>query len=140
MIRHLLILPLLVTSLTAKEFEITSIAAKVNGHAITKKEVESLLAPRRELLQTMYPARGEIYQMRLKKFRDGILDQLINNELLLSEVDGRASIPDHVIEQEIARIVREDYNGDEAEFTEFLRDNGLTRRGFREQQREQILV
>ncbi|GHC57924.1 SurA N-terminal domain-containing protein [Roseibacillus persicicus] len=139
MMRILLFLSLFST-LAAKEFEITSIAAKVNGHAITKKEVESLLAPRREVLQTMYPRQGEVYQRRLKEFRDNILEQLINNELLLSEVEGRASIPDHVVEQEIARIVREDYDGKEKEFNAFLRENGLTRRGFREQQREQILV
>ncbi|MBK1835432.1 SurA N-terminal domain-containing protein [Roseibacillus ishigakijimensis] len=136
-----LLLLLLLVPLGAKEFQITSIAAKVNGHAITKKEVETLLAPRREVLQTMYPRQGEIYQRRLKEFRDQILEQLINNELLLSEVQGMgAQIPDHVVEQEIARIVREDYDGKEDEFNRFLRENGLTRRSFREQQREQILV
>ena len=130
----------LLTTLGAKEFQITSIAAKVNGHAITNKEVEGLLAPRRELLQTMYPRQGDLYQRRLKQYRDQVLDQLINNELLLSEVEGKASIPDHVVEQEIARIVRENYDGDESKFNEFLRDSKLTRRSFREQQREQILV
>lgn len=133
-------LVLLSSSSLAREFEITSIAAKVNGHAITKKEVESLLAPRREMLQTMYPRRGEIYQRRLKEFRDRILEQLINNELLLSEVEGKANIPNHIVEQEVARIIREEYNGKEEEFNQFLRENGLTRRSFREQQREQILV
>ena len=140
MYRYILLLPILITSLIAKEFEITAIAAKVNGHAITKKEVETLLAPRRELLQTTYPRQGEIYHSRLKKFRDSILDQLINNELLLSEIQGRANIPDHIVDQEIGRIIREQYDGKTEAFNEFLRENGLTRRSFREQQREQILV
>ncbi len=139
MLRFITLL-LLTAALGAKEFEITSIAAKVNGHAITKKEVDSLLAPRREVLQTMYPRQGEIYQRRLKEFRDKILEQLINNELLLSEVEGKASIPDHVVEQEVARIIRENYDGKEEEFEKFLKETGLTRRSFREQQREQILV
>ena len=130
----------LLTTLGAKEFQITSIAAKVNGHAITKKEVEGLLAPRREILQARYPRRGDVYQRRLKDSHDKILEQLINNELLLSEVEGKAEIPDHIVEKEISRIVRENYDGDENKFTDFLRENGLTRRSFKEQQREQILV
>ena len=139
MLRLFIFLSLL-TTLGAKEFQITSIAAKVNGHAITNKEVEGLLAPRREVLQARYPRQGAVYQRRLKEYRDKILDQLINNELLLSEVEGKASIPDHIVDQEISRIVRENYDGDDAQFNTFLRENGLTRRSFREQQREQILV
>ena len=139
MLRLFIFLSLL-TTLGAQEFQITSIAAKVNGHAITNKEVDGLLAPRREVLDAMYPRKGSIYRKRLQEYHDQILDQLINNELLLSEVEGKANIPDHVVEQEIARIVRENYEGDEEKFNAFLRENGLTRRSFREQQREQILV
>lgn len=139
MLRLFIFLSFLAT-LGAKEFQITAIAAKVNGHAITQKEVNGLLAPRRETLQALYPRQGEIYQRRLKEFHDKILDQLINNELLLSEVKGKANIPDHVVEQEIARIIRQSYDGEESKFSAFLRENGLTRRSFREQQREQILV
>lgn len=139
MLRLLLFLALF-SSLSAKEFQITAIAAKVNGHAITKKEVETLIAPRREVLQALYPRGGELYQLRLKEFQDQVLEQLINNELLLTEVQGRVNIPDHVVEQEIARIIRENYDGKEEDFNTFLRENGLTRRSFREQQREQILV
>lgn len=139
MLRFSLLL-LLTATLGAKEFQITSIAAKVNGHAITIKEVDTLLAPRRDVLRTMYPRLGEVYQRRLKEERDKILEQLINNELLLSEVEGKANIPDHVVEQEIERIVRENYDGKVEEFEKFLRENNLTRRGFRDQQREQILV
>ncbi len=131
----------LTLSLPGQEFQISSIAAKVNGHAITKKEVDSLLAPRREVLQTMYPRRGEVYETRLKGFRDQILDQLIANELILSEVQALgAQIPDHAVEEEINRIIRDNYNGKEKEFETFLQENRLTRRSFREQQREQMLV
>lgn len=139
MTRLLLFLTLSAT-VGAKEFQINAIAAKVNGHAITKKEVETLLAPRREILQTMYPRRGEIFERRLGEYRERVLGQLIDNELLLSEVEGKANIPDHVVEQEISRIIRESYDGKESEFNKFLRENGLTRASFRRQQQEQILV
>ncbi|MEM9081327.1 MAG: peptidylprolyl isomerase [Verrucomicrobiota bacterium] len=130
----------LTLSLGAQEFQITSIAAKVNGHAITKKEVDSLLAPRRELLKTLYPRQGEIYQRRLKDARDKILESLINNEIVLSEVRGKANIPDYAVEQEVKRIVRENFNGKDAEFKKHLQETNQTLRSFRETQREKILV
>lgn len=136
----LLLLSLVTPTLLGKEFTITSIAAKVNGHAITIKEVDALLAPRQEVLKTLYPRQDSVYQSRLVEERDKILEQLINNELLLSEVKGKASIPDHVVDKEIQRIVRDNYDGKQDEFEEFLRETNLTRRSFREQQREQILV
>jgi parvulin-like peptidyl-prolyl isomerase len=127
--------------LSAQEFAITSIAAKVNGHAITVKEVDTLLAPRREVLQTMFPRQGKMYQQRLAQERSQILEQLIDKELLLSEVkDLGGQIPDHIVEQEMERIIRENYDGKEAEFEKFLSETNLTRRSFREQQREQMLV
>lgn len=140
MLRLSLLILLLAANLGAEEFQITAFAAQVNGHAITVKEVDALLAPRREVLQTMYPRQGEVYLRRLKEEQEKILEQLINNELLLSEVEGKANIPDHIVEQEIERIVRENYDGKVEEFEKFLRENNLTRRGFRDQQREQILV
>lgn len=136
----LLLFLTLSATIGAKEFQINAIAAKVNGHAITKKEVETLLAPRREILQTMYPRRGEIFERRLGEYRERVLGQLIDNELLLSEVEGKANIPEHVVEQEISRIIRESYDGKESEFNKFLQENGLTRASFRRQQQEQILV
>lgn len=136
----LLILSTLTPLLLGEEFRITSIAAKVNGHAITIKEVDALLAPRREVLKTLYPRLDSIYQERLAEERSKILEQLINNELLLSEVEGRASIPDHIVDKEVERIIRDAYDGKQEDFEEFLRETNLTRRSFREQQREQILV
>lgn len=137
---HLIPLFALALPLAGKEFTITSIAAKVNGHAITIQEVDSLLAPRREVLKTLYPRQDSVYEGRLAEERSKILEQLINNELLLTEVEGKASIPDHIVDKEIERIIRDNYDGKQDEFEEFLRDTNLTRRSFREQQREQILV
>ncbi|MDP0492622.1 MAG: SurA N-terminal domain-containing protein [Verrucomicrobiota bacterium JB023] len=137
---RLLLFLALALPLSAREFEITSIAAKVNGHAITKKEVDTQLAPMRELLKTRFPRQGAIYQRRLKEARDQILEQLINNEIVLSEIEGRASIPDYAIDEEIRRIVRENYNGKEAEFRNFLKETNQTMRSFRESQKEKILV
>ncbi len=111
------ILILVNVTLLARPIEITGVAATVNGKVVTKKEVRSLLAPTVNLLKTKYPRGGEAAEMEFNKAQDKIVEQLIENKIILSELEERgASIPDFVIDQEINRIVNEFFNGKEAEF------------------------
>ncbi|NNM30224.1 MAG: hypothetical protein HKO57_11945, partial [Akkermansiaceae bacterium] len=121
--------------------EINGIAAKVNGKVITKKEVNFHLAPRLALLRAKYPRRGEAYLTELKKAQDAVLEGLIDNKIVLSELEGKgAQLPDHVIDVEVQRIIREVFNGNEANFRKSLQESGMTMRAFRESQREKFLV
>ena len=121
--------------------ELTGIAAKVNGRVITKREVFFHLAPTIGMLRARYPRMGEQFQKEFKKAQDEVLEQLIENQLVLSRLeDGGAQIPDHVIDEEVNRIIREVFKGDEKEFRKHLSETGMTRRDFRESQRKAILV
>ena len=121
--------------------ELTGIAAKVNGRVITKREVYFHMAPTVSLLRAKYPRLGEQYQREFLKAQEDVLDQLIENKLVLSRLeDGGARVPDHVIDEEVARIIREVFNGSEKEFRKHLGETGMTWRKFRESQREAILV
>lgn len=121
--------------------ELNGIAAKVNGQVITKKEVALLLAPTVGLLQAKYPRRGEQFEKEFKKAQNDVLEGLIENQLVLSRLEENgARIPDHIIDEEVNRIIREVFDGNEAEFRENLRKSGMTRRAFRESQRKKILV
>ena len=125
----------------AAPIEITGVAATVNGKVVTKKEVRSLLAPTIELLRTKYPRGGEAFEIDFEKAREAVLDQLIENKIILSELEDQdARIPDTVVEGEVKRIVNEFFNGSEAEFRESLKESGTTMRSFRKAQKEKILV
>ena len=121
--------------------EINAFAATVNGKVITKKEVAFHMAPAVSMIQAKYPRRGPQYAKELKEAQDGVLDKLIENKLVLSELENRkASLPDHVVDSEVRRIVTEVFNGSEAEFRKSLRDSGMTMRSFKESQKEKILI
>ncbi len=129
-----------VTPLTAA-VELTGIAAKVNGHVITKREVYFHLAPTVNMLRAKYPRLGEQYRREFQRAQEEVLERLIENRLVLSNLEDKGlKVPDHVIDQEVNRIIREVFNGNEDEFRKHLDQTGMTRRAFRESQREAILV
>lgn len=121
--------------------ELNGIAAKVNGKVVTKKEVAFHLSPTISQLRTKYPRLGEQFVKAAKDAQDEVLEQLIESKLVLSRLEELdAKLPDVVIDEEINRIIREVFNGSEAAFRENLQRSGMTRRAFRESQREKILV
>jgi peptidyl-prolyl cis-trans isomerase SurA len=120
---------------------LNGIAATVNGTVVTRKEVYFHLAPTIGQLQARYPRLGEQYQKEVAKAQNEVLEQLIDNKLVLSKLEELdAKIPDVVIDEEVDRIVREVFNGDEKAFRENLERSGMNRHSFRESQREKILV
>ena len=123
------------------EVLLNGFAATVNGTVITRKEVAFQMAPIVGLIRAKYPRRGENYHKEMKAAQDDVLDRLIENKLVLSELGRRgAALPNHVIDAEVKRIVSEVFQGDETKFRESLKETGMTMRGFKESQREKILV
>ncbi|NIP92494.1 MAG: hypothetical protein GWO24_03080, partial [Akkermansiaceae bacterium] len=121
--------------------ELNSIAATVNGKAITSKEVAFHLAPTIGLLRAKYPRQGDQFRKALKEARDKVLERLIDNKLVLSKLEELdAKLPEQVIIEEENRIIREVFNGSEKEFRKNLEQSGMNRRQFRESQKEKILV
>lgn len=121
--------------------ELNGIAAKVNGKVITKKEVGFHMAPIVGVLRAKYPRRGEAYEADFLKAKNSVLERLIENKIVLSELERRgAAIPDHVIDGEVKRIIGEMFNGNEKAFRESLAETGMNMQGFRESQKEKILI
>ncbi len=139
--KYLFLFLVMATHVFGQAIEITGVAATVNGRVITKKEVRSLLAPTISILKTKYPRGGEAANMEFKKAQNDVLEQLIENKIILTELEERgASIPEYVIDQEIKRIVNDVFNGSEAAFRQSLNDSSTTMRSFRNAHKEKILV
>ncbi|MDE0826225.1 MAG: SurA N-terminal domain-containing protein [Akkermansiaceae bacterium] len=125
----------------AAPVELNKIAAKVNGKLVTSKEIDFHMAPVMALLQAKYPRKGPNYEKEIKKARSGILDRLIENKIVVSELERKgAGIPEHVIDGEVKRIISELFNGSEKEFRKSLGESGMNMQGFRESQKEKILI
>lgn len=121
--------------------EVNGIAAKVNGRVITKNEVSFMLAPIYAKLATEFPRRGAQFEAKFKEARDGILQELIDRQIILDEFKQLgAFIKPNLIDEEIKRQMRELYNGDEVKFREELKRSRLTMEGYREMTREKIAV
>ncbi|MEY4243084.1 MAG: hypothetical protein RLZZ245_669 [Verrucomicrobiota bacterium] len=121
--------------------EVNGIAAKVNGRVITKNEVSFMLAPIYAKLATEFPRRGSQFDAKFKEARDGIVQELIDRQIILDEFKQLgATIKPNIIDEEIKRQMRELYNGDEVKFREELKRSRLTMEGYREMTREKIAV
>jgi len=121
--------------------EVNGIAAKVNGHCITKNQVSFMLAPVYAQLAAQFPRRGPQFETLFKDAKGKILQELVDRQIILDEFKQMgASIKPVFIEEEIKRQMRELYNGDEVKFREELKRSRLTMEGYREMTREKMVV
>ena len=99
------------------------------------------VAPSQSVLMSRYPRRGAAFQRQLGELKSSILDELIDRAIIFTEFKDRVrTFPDYQIEDEVKRVVRNVYNGDEQLFKKYLKATNLTRDQFKEQQRKELLV
>lgn len=124
--------------------EVNGIAAKVNGHVITKNEVSFMVAPIYAQLASQFPRRGAEFERQFKVARDGIMQELVDRQIILSEFKELekkgAGIKDQLIDEEVKRQIRELFNGDEAKFQQELKRSRLTMDGYRKMTKEKMIV
>lgn len=121
--------------------EVNGIAAKVNGRAITKNEVTFMLAPIAAQLNAQYPRRGQEFMTRFNEAKNNIIKELIDRQLILDEFKKLgASLPPHVVDEEIKQQLNTLYNGDKSKFNEELRKSRLTMDGYRKMTLEKMIV
>ncbi|MDB4354074.1 peptidylprolyl isomerase [Akkermansiaceae bacterium] len=129
------------TGISYSAIKVNGIAAKANGEIVTMNELMIKLAPMQSVLMAESPRRGPAYEQTLGKLRNQILDELIDRTIIYSEYKDRINaIPDHVVEEEIEKIIRNVYTGNRKEFRDYLKATNLTYEQFKEQQRKEILV
>ncbi len=141
---HSLIFAVLtVGSLYAQQAEvIDGIAAIVNKDVITISQVRELVGARERALREVY--RGEDLSERLNQLKLAALKDLIDRQLILQEFKSMqekgANIPEHVIDDRVQTIIREEFGGDRGAFVRTLQAQGYTITRFKEVEREKIIV
>lgn len=121
---------------------IDGVAAIVNDDVITISQVRELVGARERALREAYTGPDlveKVKEMRLAALKDLVDRQLILQEFQSMEEKG-ANIPDHVIEDRVQTIIREEFGGDRAAFIRTLQAQGYTLTRFREVEREKIIV
>ena len=137
----LTIFALILPSATSAQIAVNGIAAKVNGELITQNELMIKVAPMLSVLMSQNPRRGPRYQRQAKVLQEQMLDELIDRTIIFTLYkDSLNNIPDHLVEEEIERNIRNVYAGDRKLFQDYLKATNLTRAQYKEQQRKEILV
>ncbi len=118
---------------------IDGIAAQVNGDVVTFSQVRDLVGPRERALRSQFT--GQELVDKVREARKGALQDLIDRQLIIQEFQKKEyQIPQHMIDDRIETIIREDFGGDRQAFIRTLQAQGYTMSKFRDAERDKIIV
>ncbi len=122
-----------------QERMVDGIAAVVNSNIITYGQVRELLMFRQRSLSENY--RGDELRDKMKESQDAALKDLVDRQLIIDSFKEQGfQIPDHIIQDQINKIIREEFGGDRTAFVRTLKAQGFTLPRFREIERDKIIV
>jgi peptidyl-prolyl cis-trans isomerase SurA len=118
---------------------IDGVAAVVNGDVITFSQVQEVSGPRERTLREQFT--GQELIDKIKEARLAALNDLIDRQLIVQEFKKKQfSIPDYVVDDQIANIIKDDFAGDRQAFLRTLNAQGYTVNKFRDMQRDKVIV
>ncbi len=126
-------------TLRAEPEVVDGIAAQVNSDVITFSEVRDLVSGNERSIRSNYT--GQELVEKVRQARKAALQTLIDRKLILQEFKKKEyAIPDSLIDDRVATVIREEYGGDRQAFVRTLLAQGMTQAKFREQQRDMVIV
>jgi len=118
---------------------VDGIAAVVNGDVITYSQVRQLSAPREKLLRSQLT--GQDLENKVREVRQLALKDLIDRRLIIQAFKKESyAIPDHVVDQRVHDIIRENFGGDRNTFVKTLEAQNYSLGEFKEKEMERIIV
>ena len=135
----LVLLPICCAAFAQEPVEVNGIAAVVNGDVITISQVQSLSAPRVKQLRAQFT--GEELEKQLKAAQELALKDLIDRQLVLQAFKKeKYEIPDHIVEERVHEIIRQNFGGDRNTFIKTLEAQNYTLGEFKQKEMEQMIV
>jgi peptidyl-prolyl cis-trans isomerase SurA len=118
---------------------IDGVAAIVNGDIITFSQVQDVSGPREQSLRQQF--QGQDLVVKIKEVRLAALNDLIDRQLILQEFKKKqADIPAHYVDDEVTRVIKDEFAGDRQAFIRTLNAQGYTINKFRDVQRDKMIV
>ena len=135
----LALLPICCAAFAQEAQVVDGIAAVVNGDVITYSQVRQLSAPRERLLRSQLT--GQELEKQIKEARELALKDLIDRRLVIQAFKKESyQIPDHVVDQRVHDIIRENFGGDRNTFIKTLEAQKYSLGEFKEKEMERIIV
>lgn len=118
-----------------------AIVAIVENQALTIDDVQKKLVPFLRQIRREISSESE-FNEKIEKIGKEILDNMINEILLVNEfkANKKLKIPESAMENQFAKFMQEQFQGDRTKFVEFLKAQNKTERQFREEQKNQIIL
>jgi peptidyl-prolyl cis-trans isomerase SurA len=135
----LAVLPICSAAFAQEAQQVDGIAAIVNGDVITYSQVRQLSAPRERLLRSQLT--GQELENKMKEARELALKDLIDRRLIIQAFKKESyQIPDHIVDQRVHDIIRENFGGDRSTFIKTLEAQKYSLGEFKEKELERIMV
>jgi len=126
---------------------VDGIAAVVNEDIITYTDVEALVHRTEEILMKTYSRNDPALAEKIRETRKDALDQLIERRLIIQYFNERAGkspenikIVDHLVEEEVQRLIDEEYGRDRSVFIKTLEALGRNLETTKELLRDKVIV
>jgi peptidyl-prolyl cis-trans isomerase SurA len=133
------LLPIHCAAFAQEAQQVDGIAAIVNGDVITYSQVRQLSAPREKLLRSQVT--GQELENKIKEVRQLALKDLIDRRLIVQAFKKESyQIPDHIVDQRVHDIIRENFGGDRNTFIKTLEAQNYSLGEFKEKELERIMV
>ena len=135
----LALLPICCVAFAQEAQVVDGMAAIVNGDVITYSQVRQLSAPRERLLRSQFT--GQDLENKLREVRQLALKDLIDRRLIIQAFKKESyAIPDHILDQRVHDIIRENFGGDRNTFVKTLEAQNYSLGEFKEKEMERIIV
>jgi peptidyl-prolyl cis-trans isomerase SurA len=135
----LALLPICCAAFAQEAQIVDGIAAIVNGDVITFSQVRQLSAPRERLLRSQLT--GQELEKQILEARQLALKDLIDRRLVIQAFKKESyQIPDHVVDQRVHDIIRENFGGDRNTFIKTLEAQKYSLGEFKQKEMERIIV
>jgi peptidyl-prolyl cis-trans isomerase SurA len=133
------LLPIHCAAFAQEAQQVDGIAAIVNGDVITYSQVRQLSAPREKLLRSQ--GTGQELENKIKEVRQLALKDLIDRRLIVQAFKKESyQIPDHIVDQRVHDIIRENFGGDRNTFIKTLEAQNYSLGECKEKELERIMV
>jgi parvulin-like peptidyl-prolyl isomerase len=129
--------------LAARAELVSGVSVVVNEDVITYGEIMDKVAPRIQMLSSLYANDQDRFETEARKVRDQQIEELVERKLILHEFTSsgyQTNVLDAFLEDQIKKNIQRDYYGDRARLIKTLQAEGLTYEMYRRQERENFIV
>lgn len=118
---------------------VDGIAAVVNKDVVTISEVREVVGSRERALRAAY--HGEELENKLEELRKSAIKDLVDRQLILQEFrEKKFTIPSYIVDEQVQKIIREEFGGDRSAFIRTLQAQGYTLTRFKRTEMDKVIV